>query len=218
MDEMLRSFQTLLIWAIPVLFAVTVHEVAHGWVANKLGDKTALMMGRITLNPLKHIDLVGTILVPMIFILIGGFVFGWAKPVPVNWHNLKNPRRDMALVALAGPGANLLMAIFWAAVAKIFMEFTQAGFSNGKVLAYMGVAGVSINVMLMILNLIPIPPLDGSRVASSLMSRDMALKYDTIERYGFIILIVLMFTGALAYILKAPYDAILEGIQFLFAF
>lgn len=216
MDEVFKSFQTILIWAIPVLFAVTVHEAAHGFIANKLGDRTALLMGRITLNPIKHIDLVGTILVPMIFVLLGGFIFGWAKPVPVNWHNLKNPKRDMALVALAGPGANLLMALLWAGITKIFIELSEMGFANGKVIIYMGIAGISVNLMLMLLNLIPIPPLDGSRVVSSMLSRDLANKYDELERYGFIILIILIFSGALSTILQPPYNFLRNSLVTLF--
>ncbi len=118
MGDSQALLQNISIWAIPVLFAITVHEVMHGWVASKLGDSTARMMGRLTLNPIKHIDLVGTILVPAMLLMVGGFIFGWAKPVPVNWLNLKHPRRDMVLVALAGPFSNLLMAFGWALIAK----------------------------------------------------------------------------------------------------
>jgi Zn-dependent protease len=216
MDNIYHTLQIIFIWAIPVLFAVTLHEVAHGWVASKFGDKTALMLGRLTLNPIKHIDLIGTILVPMIFLLLGGFIFGWAKPVPVDWRNLKNPRRDMALVALAGPGANLLMAIFWAIIAKIFLELTHQGFAYASIFTYMGVAGISINLMLMILNLIPIPPLDGSRVVASLLEKRLAIKYEALEPYGFIILILLIMSGVLSMILQEPYHLIQQMIHFLF--
>src|SRR3989338_8992777 len=110
--------QLFAVWTLPVLFAITVHEVAHGWIASKLGDKTALMLGRLTLNPLKHIDPIGTILVPAILLAVGGFIFGWAKPVPVTWRNLRHPKRDMAFVAVAGPAANFVMAILWALIGK----------------------------------------------------------------------------------------------------
>lgn len=148
MDNILHILQIVLIWAVPILFAVTLHEAAHGWLASKFGDKTALFLGRVTLNPLKHIDLVGTIIVPLVFLLFSlysgsFFMFGWAKPVPVEWRNLRNPRRDMALVAAIGPGANLLMALIWAVIAKIFIELLKFGFQNGKVFVYMGLAGIS---------------------------------------------------------------------------
>lgn len=212
MDELGRSLQSILIWAIPVLFAVTMHEVAHGYVANLFGDKTALMMGRLSLNPLRHIDLMGTIVVPVLCLLLGGFVFGWAKPVPVDYRNMRNPRRDMALVALAGPVSNLLMAIFWGVVAKIFLEMMRNGFSNGKVMFLMGIAGISINLMLAVLNLIPIPPLDGSRVVSSILSKNLARAYDALEPYGFIILILLLMTGMLATIMQIPYSVLFNGL------
>jgi Zn-dependent protease len=200
--------QNILIWAIPILFAVTLHEVAHGWVAGKLGDKTATMLGRVTLNPFKHIDLVGTIIVPILFLVVGGFIFGWAKPVPVDWRNLKNPRRDMALVALAGPGANLLMALFWGLIGKMSVEFYKLGYEPFKILAVMGAAGISINLMLMIINLIPIPPLDGSRVVTSLLDREWAMQYEKIEPYGFMILVLLIFTGILSMILHPVYETV----------
>lgn len=200
----LSLVQTIAIWVLPVLFAITLHEVAHGWVASKLGDKTALMLGRITLNPIKHIDLIGTIVVPLICLVAGNFVFGWAKPVPVDWRNLRNPRRDAALVAIAGPVSNLLMAIFWAFMAKVGFWIVQSGVSNGVFLVYMGIAGISINLLLMILNLFPLPPLDGSRVVSSLLSPQLARSYDTLEPYGFFILLALLLTGILQMLLSPP--------------
>ncbi len=215
-----QTLQNILIWAIPILFAVTLHEVAHGWVASKCGDKTALMLGRLTLNPLKHIDLMGTIVVPILCLVLGGFVFGWAKPVPVDYRNLKNPRRDMALVALAGPVSNILMAIFWAIITKIFLSSLQSGLQNGfaaqKIMVLMGVAGISINLMLAVLNLIPIPPLDGSRVVSSLLSRRLAMAYSAIEPYGFIILLLLIMTGSLSVILQGPYLLLYKWILSVF--
>ena len=204
----LSTLQHIIIWAIPVLFAITVHEVAHGWVANKLGDPTARMLGRLTLNPIKHIDLVGTIIIPGILLLLGGFIFGWAKPVPITWQNLKNPRRDMALVALAGPISNLLMALIWALILKLGLSLHPQTSILGLFLASMGGAGIAINLMLMILNLIPLPPLDGSRVVASFLHGRLALAYGQLERFGFWILLILLVTGILSRI-------ILPALQFL---
>ncbi len=196
--------QNIIVWALPVLFAITVHEVAHGWVANLLGDRTALMMGRLTLNPFKHIDMVGTVIVPVACLAVGGFIFGWAKPVPVNPRNLKKLRRDSALVAAAGPLSNLLMAFLWAMLAKIGLILLHQGHSQALMLAYMGQAGISINLMLMIVNLVPIPPLDGSRVVSSFLPPQLMRLYDAIEPYGLIILAALIFTQALSTVLSSP--------------
>lgn len=201
----LSTAQIFAVWVLPVLFAITVHEVAHGWLASKLGDKTALIMGRVTLNPLKHIDPLGTIIIPAVLLLLGGFIFGWAKPVPVNWNNLNKPRRDMALVALAGPVSNLLMALIWAAIAKLGLVLLESyGLQWAAAIRYMGEAGILINLMLMYLNIIPIPPLDGSRVVSSLLPPRMAAKYDRIEPFGFFILLFLLAVGLFKYILIPP--------------
>jgi Zn-dependent protease len=189
--------QKTLIWVLPVLFAITVHETAHGWVASKFGDNTAKRMGRLTLNPIKHIDMLGTIIVPLICLSFGGVIFGWAKPVPINPSNFKNIKRDSAIVAAAGPASNLLMAFIWAAIAKLgFLLLPQVG-PNAQFLIYTGSAGVMINCILMILNLVPIPPLDGSRVVSSLLPPQAARSYDSIEPYGFLILMLLIFSGVL---------------------
>jgi Zn-dependent protease len=211
----LNMVQLIAVWAIPVLFAITVHEVAHGWVAKKLGDPTAMMLGRLTLNPLKHIDLIGTVAVPLALVLMGGFIFGWAKPVPVTWANLKNPKRDMALVALAGPGANLVMAIGWALIMKLgFMlgnEFSWLAWP----LIYMGGAGIAINGILMLLNLLPIPPLDGGRVLAGLLPGPWAWKLSRIEPYGLMIIVGLMVTGMLGKILGSPlrlFESLLFGL------
>lgn len=195
--------QKLIIWLVPLVFAITVHEVAHGWLANKFGDPTAKMLGRITLNPLKHIDLFGTVIIPIALLLLSGgrFTFGYAKPVPVNFGNLRHPRRDMALVALAGPVSNFIMALLWGIVAKIGLSLGAGTSTVGTVLLAFGVAGVQINLVLGILNLIPIPPLDGSRVVTSLLSPKAAIGYNSLERYGFIILILLIVTGILGKIL-----------------
>ena len=200
----LNTVQVIAIWALPVLFAITIHEVAHGWVAKKLGDPTAMMMGRLTLNPLKHIDPIGTVVVPLALVLMGGFIFGWAKPVPVTWANLRNPKRDMALVALAGPLANLVMAFCWALIMKVgFMlgdDFSWLAWP----LIYMGGAGIAINGVLMLLNLLPVPPLDGGRVMAGLLPGPWAWKLSRIEPYGLMIMVGLMVTGMLGKILGPP--------------
>jgi len=200
----LNMVQVIAIWALPVLFAITVHEVAHGWVAKKLGDPTAMMLGRLTLNPLKHIDPIGTVVVPIALVLMGGFIFGWAKPVPVTWDNLRNPKRDMALVALAGPMSNLVMAFGWALIMKVgFMlgdDFNWLAWP----LIYMGGAGIAINGVLMLLNLLPVPPLDGGRVLAGLLPGPWAWKLSRIEPYGLMIMVGLMVTGMLGKILGPP--------------
>ena len=194
----LSLVQKIAIWIVPVLLGITVHEVAHGWVARKLGDNTAFMLGRLTLNPLKHVDPVGTILIPgMLLLLQAGFIFGYAKPVPINWKNLRQPKRDMALVAVAGPVANLLMAVGWALLLRLGLLLGD----NGLALVYMGVAGITINAILMVLNLLPLPPLDGGRVLTGLLPGPMAYKFSRIEPYGFFILIGLLITGVLGLIL-----------------
>ncbi len=167
--EQLDLIQKLAVWVVPALLAITVHEVAHGWMALKLGDRTAMMLGRLTLNPVKHIDPVGTLLIPGLLLVFGGFIFGWAKPVPVTWENLKRPKRDMALVALAGPMANLLMAVLWLIVMQIGMGLMDSNPMIARPLVYMAVAGIFINAILMILNLLPLPPLDGGRIVASLL-------------------------------------------------
>ena len=202
--EELSTVQRIAVWVLPVIFAITVHEVAHGWVANRLGDSTAKMMGRLTLNPLKHIDLIGTLLVPGVLVLLGGFIFGWAKPVPVTWENLKKPKRDIALVALAGPGANLLMMVFWAVILKIGLILSVTGSSFAIPMVLMGDAGIIINIILMILNLLPIPPLDGGRVLVSVLPGPLAWKVSKIEPYGLFIIIGLMFLGVLSWIMSGP--------------
>lgn len=214
--EELTLVQRVAVWALPILFAITVHEVAHGWVAKKLGDPTAMMLGRLTLNPIKHIDPIGTIVVPVALLLLGGFIFGWAKPVPVTWENLKNPKRDMALVAIAGPLANLMMAILWALVMKL--GFVLGGSFDFLVwpLIYMGGAGISINIVLMLLNLLPIPPLDGGRVLAGILPGPWAWKLSRIEPYGFMIIVALLMTGTLGKILGPPLQ-LLQGWLFVLA-
>ena len=204
MDD-LNLLQQIAIWALPVLFAITVHEVAHGWVAMRLGDRTAMMLGRLTLNPIKHIDPVGTVLVPALMLAFTPFVFGWAKPVPVTWENLHQPKRDMALVAAAGPMANLIMALLWVGIMKLSLLLPAALSMAVQPLLYMGAAGIQINLILMLLNLLPLPPLDGSRVVSSLLPDRLSWRYNQLERYGFLILLILLASGGLQYILGVPF-------------
>jgi Zn-dependent protease len=197
----LSTFQLVAIAILPLLFAITVHEVAHGWMAKRLGDPTAQRLGRLTLNPIKHIDPIGTILVPGLLLVLGGFVFGWAKPVPVTWENLRNPKRDMAIVAAAGPIANLIMAVMWAVFAKIGTVIPDDMLWAGAPLYYMGIFGISINIVLMVLNLIPLPPLDGGRVAVGLLPGRWGWALSRVEPYGFFILIALLLTGMLGFIM-----------------
>jgi len=185
----------IIIWAIPIIFAITVHEVAHGWVASQLGDQTAKMLGRLTLNPIKHVDPIGTIVVPLVMLTLTPYAFGWAKPVPVVWRNLHHPKRDMALVAIAGPGANLIMLIFWAMLIKVCFTIGQSAPLFNIVLIEMAQVGIIINIVLMVLNLFPLPPLDGSRVVSSLLPNKLAWYFSRLEPWGLAILLVLIFTG-----------------------
>lgn len=208
----LNTVQLIAVWALPVLFAITVHEVAHGWVARRFGDPTAFMLGRLTLNPVKHIDPIGTLLVPGLLLMMGGFIFGWAKPVPVAWENLRNPKRDMAIVAFAGPMANLLMAIMWALLMKLGLMLGGQLDILSRPLVYMGAAGISINVMLMVLNLLPLPPLDGGRVLAGFLPDRLAQAYNRIEPFGFFILLGLLISGALGYIMKPFVDIAQSGL------
>ena len=209
----LSQLQRLSIFILPVLFAITVHEVAHGWVAKRLGDPTAQRLGRLTLNPIPHIDPIGTILVPAMLFFAGGLLFGWAKPVPVTWENLRHPKRDMALVAAAGPGANLVMAILWALIARVSLALPESMHWATVPIAYMGVAGIYINLALMVLNLIPVPPLDGGRVATGLLPGPWAYKLSRLEPYGLFILIALLVTGVLGQIMtSAPVLALQRAV------
>jgi len=193
----LNVVQLLVVLAPPLLLAITLHEVAHGWVALRCGDTTAKAQGRLSLNPLRHIDPVGTVLVPGLLAVFGGFIFGWAKPVPVNFHRLRQPKRDMALVALAGPGANLVMALGWGLAALLGHEARTVLPWLGEPLMAMGVAGVDVNVMLGVLNLVPIPPLDGSRVLAGVLPDRFGLAMARLEPYGLIILVLLLVSGIL---------------------
>lgn len=193
----------LIVFGIPGVLAVTVHEVAHGWVANKLGDPTAARLGRLSLNPLRHVDPFGTVIVPALVYFSSGFFFGWAKPVPVNWHNLRHLRRDVALVAVAGPLSNLLMLFGWLGVLMVW--------GDSPLLALMSWTGIGFNATIMLLNLLPVPPLDGSRIVTSVLPARLAVRYNKIEPFGLLILVILLATGVIGAILGPG----LAGIDYL---
>ncbi|MDA8098648.1 MAG: site-2 protease family protein [Nitrospiraceae bacterium] len=199
--EELSTVQKIAVMALPMVFAIVFHEVAHGWVANRLGDHTARDMGRLTINPLPHIDIVGTVILPVLCIIAGSPIFGYAKPVPINPYNFRNPKKDMALSSIAGPAVNFIMAI----LATVLLRLVIAPL-EGKVpepywswlatpLAYMLIYAIYINVILGVLNLIPIPPLDGSRIVYWLLPDKLAAAYYQVERFGIILLMILMFSG-----------------------
>lgn len=212
MDSLISA---LAIWALPVLLAITLHEAAHGYVARHFGDPTADLAGRITLNPLRHIDPVGTLLVPASILALsslfgaGGILFGWAKPVPVNFSRLRNPKADMLWVAAAGPFTNLIMALGWAILFRIALIGEPGAYTLP--LLKMADAGMQINAVLMVLNLLPLPPLDGGRIAVSLLPHHLAWRFARLEPYGFPILLVLLFTGVLGAILWP----LIAGFRFL---
>ena len=194
--------QTIAIAALPVIFAITLHEAAHGYAARHFGDPTAWQMGRISVNPLRHIDLVGTIIIPASILLFSGgtFLFGYAKPVPVDFGRLRNPKKDMLWVAAAGPGANLFMAVGWALMLKL--AWLMPGNDFTLPLSEMSKIGIIVNCVLMVLNLLPLPPLDGGRIAVSLLPHNLALKFSRIEPWGFPILLLLLFTGILGAVMN----------------
>ena len=208
--------ETIALYALPVVLAITLHEAAHGYIARMFGDDTAYMLGRVTLNPIKHIDLVGTVIVPLSLLLVsklaggGGFLFGWAKPVPVNFGNLRHPKRDMLWVAAAGPGANLMMALMWA----VMFRLTEAGGPlSSEGLQLMSRAGVLVNVFLMVLNLFPILPLDGGRIAMSLLPHSLAASYARLEPYGFMIVVLLLATNVLDRLMTPIVAIVLQVLQ-----
>ena len=211
--------QTIAISALPVIFAITLHEAAHGYVAKLFGDNTAYALGRISLNPLRHIDMVGTIIVPLAILatskLLGsGILFGWAKPVPVDFSALRNPKRDMLWVAAAGPFANLLMAMFWAFALKFALITAHNAFTLP--LSLMAEVGIKANLVLMVLNLLPILPLDGGRIAVSLLPHRLAYSYSRLEPYGFPILLLLLFTDTLGIILNPALSLCLQLFESIF--
>jgi Zn-dependent protease len=216
----LNLVQTIAIYALPVVFAITLHEAAHGYVAMHFGDKTAWMLGRVSLNPVRHIDWVGTVAVPLLILMSakalggGAILFGWAKPVPVNFQALRNPRRDMLWVAAAGPAANLAMALGWALVLKLALLLPQGSLSTPMQL--MADAGITVNIVLMVLNLLPILPLDGGRIAASLLPARLSISYSRLEPLGFPILLVLLFTNVLGLILSPMVVRSIQLIESLF--
>ena len=207
--------QSLSIAALPIVFAITLHEAAHGYAARLFGDPTAWLLGRISINPFRHIDPIGTVLVPAVIVftsylaLDSVFIFGWAKPVPVNFGRLRNPKRDMLWVAGAGPAANLAMALVWALIFKIVLSMPVHAYSLP--LAEMARVGINVNIGLMVLNLLPLPPLDGGRIAVSLLPYPLAVKFSRLERWGFPILLVLLFVGLLDDIMR-PFVAALKKL------
>ncbi len=215
----LSLIQKIAVFAIPVIFAITLHEAAHGYIAMKFGDKTAWMLGRVTANPIKHIDPVGTIGLPLFLLLMsklmGGpaFLFGWAKPVPVNFSALRHPKRDMVWVAAAGPGANLLMALFWGITIQIGHAINMQFVSTPLML--MGAAGILINVFLASFNLLPLPPLDGGRIAVGLLPRGPSMALARIEPYGFFILIALLFTPLFSILVSPLINVLLMLISLI---
>lgn len=206
--------QAITVYAIPVLLAITLHEAAHGYVARMFGDSTAYMLGRVTLNPVKHIDPVGTILVPLAIVLVSklsggaGFLFGWAKPVPVNFANLRHPKRDMIWVAAAGPGSNFVQALLWALVLGLA---AGGGLMASSALGKMAYWGIQINLMLMALNLLPIPPLDGGRILVGLLPDRASAAVARIEPYGFFVILALLAAGLLDNLMR-PLIAVAESI------
>jgi len=209
-----QLIQTITIAAIPILFAITLHEAAHGYVARHFGDMTAYQQGRISLNPIRHIDPVGTILLPLLTLWMGGILFGWAKPVPVNFSALRNPKKDMLWVAIAGPASNLLMALGWAFLYKLSWWFPGSYFAEP--LLEMANIGIKINVVLMVLNLLPLPPLDGGRVAVSLLPHRQAYQLSKIEPYGMFILIFMAMTPVLGLILSPLIGLVYQLLSLLF--
>ncbi len=212
-----QLMQGIAVGAIPIVLAITLHEAAHAWAAAKCGDQTARMLGRLTANPLKHIDPMGTVVVPLLiwFTSGGSVLFGWAKPVPVGYNNLRNPKRDMTLVAIAGPGANFAMAIAWAVVFKLVFALGLNATLVGEFLLGMSRIGLFFNVLLAAFNLLPVPPLDGGRVLRGLVSEGIGKYLDRIEPFGLIIIVLLLLSGLLWMIVRPIYALVESLVIFL---
>jgi len=208
----------ILVNALPVIFAITLHEAAHGYVAKHFGDSTAYMLGRVTLNPVKHIDPIGTIVFPAITLFLGGFLFGWAKPVPVNYRNLRSPKRDSLWVAFAGPFANMVQVILWALVARVLVSTVDMNGLVGSFWVSVAEAGIKWNIMFALLNLLPILPLDGGRIVASLLPDKASYAYSRMEPYGIFVLLILVATGGLSWLLGPPFIAAMRGTYSLFGF
>lgn len=218
---LLEPIQLFTIWVFPIIFAITVHEAAHAYMANYYGDKTAKRLGRLTLNPIKHLDPIGTFVVPIIMVLVVGFAFGWAKPVPIDGRNLRNAKKNMILIAFAGPFSNFIMAVLWGVLLTITYDphliFTSAsGDLYDKVmqfLIYTSAAGILINIILMVLNLIPIPPLDGSRMLSGILPPRFEIPYSKVEPFGLFIIVALFLLDILTMVLNPIFTQIIQAIS-----
>ena len=202
---------TILVYAIPVIFAITLHEAAHGYVSRHFGDATAYMLGRVTLNPVKHIDPLGTVVIPIVTLALSPFMFGWAKPVPVNFNNLKPLRPGMFWVAAAGPGSNLAQLVVWALVALVLVHTVDPKGLVGPFWLSVADAGIRVNIMFALLNLLPILPLDGGRMLTSVLPGKLANAYQNTERFGMVILLVLLFTGAIGFVLTPVFRGMYAG-------
>jgi len=214
--ELEQTIRLIALYAIPGIFAITLHEAAHGYAARHFGDMTAYQAGRITLNPMRHVDVMGTIIIPILILIAsqGRYAFGWAKPVPVNFSRLHNPKRDMFWVAAAGPASNLAMALVWAFVIKAMHGVPPNYFTEPLVLMARG--GIVINAVLMVLNLLPLLPLDGGRIAVSLLPQALAYRFGKLEPYGMIILLALMFLGVLNFVMLPFVNAFIGALAYVF--
>lgn len=199
--------RTISVAAIPLLFGITLHEVGHGWMARRFGDRTAEMMGRLSLNPLRHVDPLGTVVVPLLMLWLGGFLFGWARPVPVNARAMRHPRQAMMAVALAGPLANLAMALGWALALHLSGTLFPVAPGAAEFLRQMASFGIFFNILLGIFNLLPIPPLDGGRVLRGVVPDPIGRRLDAVEPYGLIIVVALLASGLLDTILGPMFRA-----------
>lgn len=215
---MLSLIQQISVWVLPVIFAITFHEAAHAWVAFLCGDNTAKVMGRVSINPIRHMDVIGTLILPLLiaFVTKFQFMFGWAKPVPINWNNFHRPRLGTALVAAAGPLVNVIMAVLWAACYKIAILYHPETSQIALFFLLSAQAGIMVNLILAFLNLIPIPPLDGSKLLMSILPIKYIALYLKIEPFGMIILIALLLTGVLNWALHPLLVESIHALQFLF--